>query len=1504
MALVKILQKGNKIDKDALNAELDKQISLYQLKGEDEQKVRGALAKFRDYFASPEGKSFSVDPLTKKYTVTGPNNQQFEGSPDEIHRNWFTGNLQIKNDQDATSVAAAIFDRARTNLATAKTATTESSDIPKVSIGDIHDFAIGPGGYGNETNYGVETAKIKTDEGRQAKFFEIARNAIAAYKKDLAEGAGKIQAKDLNEVNALEDLLKQPNPNWEKVSLAAEKLGWTPSEFLLSSEEKATNQEQVTSDVFKRLGINADTAEALKKYGYTVEDPNWYYDKETEPWFRQLLEANRAHILKNPETGKHIIIKDNALFDSSVSNRFSPGYGYIWRNDPTIGFTMYNPRQAKWQADPYANRNIGRELITNIPNAKVIGWSNQIGTAYAKDPIGHRDFTQTLKVTKDDGSTETWNKISGNTYKDESGAVHEVNITGYGKDTAEIYDATKMFPSIPFVNLGSTRYNITDALEGLKNANPQDVGGKLNEYAKFLKWELLRNPNVKGTPLENDILEVLGKYQDKLTRAKSQGVSIQKDGGKIMFAQRGASFSEYLRKYAPVAGTTTPAPTTSALKMRNISGTWKDENQVEKALDIAAMGGDVLSFVPVLGVAGATTSTLANLAKDWEKHGKVTDWKQLGLNLGFIGASAVGLGGVKSLLKLGKTAETGLDIGKLVEKATKVALKPEERSAIEGISKLSDKLGTKNIAELGEKIKDLSPEEAKKAVDVLSKGSEALRVVKSSTTPILGSQTLGAIQPALEEAAKATEKFASGKFARGALRIGTMVPGVMAAPKVVSTIYNDGIGYTRPEDIENIAMAGSVGTNWVRDLRAVRAISRQASRVGSAAKTTINLSSGPIDVDPSIVPAKLKKSYFGLIKGTDKVNQEASEKFKEDIISNSEKRGNPLSKEQLDELNNLDFTKPENLKKIELIPETKTGAYNLGESAISATGNRNIDIRDYNIALKHLKKSAIKPPKISTPIKEKIKDVKTPKPLKESIFTLDTKSSPSVKKGLENIKVLNRRKSLIKNWEPYGQGVAENKKGGVLKFKDGSNINYTVLNNPSMAYSNLAKNNKFLSYTPVNKVAANWQTKDGKYTPEYINFLKGLDQNWFNQNKDRLNNFLQSQGSNVRVNNLEQLVGSGNTPGWANDYKYGPIHNFMTKEFAAQPMLEVTVYPRKTQGGLANVPIGTGKGVLPVVGKAATWLGKNINATDLANMAMYANTVATNRRAGDIQRMAAEAGRYQLPYMSSAYIRSFSPYSFAAQKQASTVQGTAERMAAATSDINKGMGARLSGTKQASDILFKGTQADQQAIAQAAEAQRQANYKVDAYNLGILGKNRALNAGIDRQIALVGANQAIAQNAALNNLLTMSVRNMDKKKYIQTVSQIPAILNNPDYQAKLADYNKAISDETKQEFYNKYIDSVEAKYKTPFEDSSYGRAWKAKIDAASQPLKKYHDQLNALNISLQYPSWKLGGTISRKEEIEEIKEANERRRKDTEDTYKTILHNNQMMEKSLIKIFK
>ena len=182
MSLVKKLQSGGTVDPNALNIELDNQISQFQLRSKDERRVRDALGKFRDYMSTGD-KSLTVDPVTKQYTLTGQGSEAFQGSPDEIERNWFSGNLKIKDDQDAMSVAAAIYNKALNNVGKAKTTTAgvaTPTEKEKATLGNISDY-ITDSIYGTADNFEADVKNLTDPEQRKQKYLGWANQRLDEY---------------------------------------------------------------------------------------------------------------------------------------------------------------------------------------------------------------------------------------------------------------------------------------------------------------------------------------------------------------------------------------------------------------------------------------------------------------------------------------------------------------------------------------------------------------------------------------------------------------------------------------------------------------------------------------------------------------------------------------------------------------------------------------------------------------------------------------------------------------------------------------------------------------------------------------------------------------------------------------------------------------------------------------------------------------------------------------------------------------------------------------------------------------------------------------------------------------------------------------------------------------------------------------------------------------------------------------------------------------------------
>jgi len=198
---------------------------------------------------------------------------------------------------------------------------------------------------------------------------------------------------------------------------------------------------------------------------------------------------------------------------------------------------------------------------------------------------------------------------------------------------------------------------------------------------------------------------------------------------------------------------------------------------------------------------------------------------------------------------------------------------------------------------------------------------------------------------------------------------------------------------------------------------------------------------------------------------------------------------------------------------------------------------------------------------------------------------------------------------------------------------------------------------------------------------------------------------------------------------------------------------------------------------------------------------MYGNTLATNRRVGDSQRKAA-AEVAMIPFMSQQHIRIDSPYGLLGQKQAGIMRTNANKVASSVADLDKSLGVRLEGENKANVIIDKANLMDVQRIDKLKAMQNDANYKFNAINTEIFGKNRQTLAKAAQSIHLINANQDLANNTALQNLIRANDKNRLARKYNYLEGKFNALAEDPEIKTAVADYKNILSD------------SGQAKYKT------------------------------------------------------------------------------------------
>lgn len=660
------------------------------------------------------------------------------------------------------------------------------------------------------------------------------------------------------------------------------------------------------------------------------------------------------------------------------------------------------------------------------------------------------------------------------------------------------------------------------------------------------------------------------------------GTSIMKHKvGGIIKAQKGIDFKAYQDKLnSTTASTEKTEKTTRGAK--DITGTWKGQDWRENGLDVLSTAGTVASFIPVAGAIGATVTTGADLTKDL-LDGKVDDLGTHILNFGFIGLSLIGLGGVKTLLKLGKTVDKGFDIAKVITKSEKLGkvLTSSEKTALQEIATLNKIHGTKTTQELLKKVVKLDASKKVLADKVIKEGMEALEVVQNASIPLLGSTTLGAATQAvwksIPNSSELLTKLTKNKFVRNSARIAGMTPGLMAAPGVVSTISNDGIEYTRPEDFKAMAIAGSIGKTWYKDFEGIRAIKRQTT-VGTKTKgeTTFKLGDKEFSVDKTIERPKDSK-VLGLNKdklpfqNKEKIalkNEEIDNKLKDELIATLKAEGK-ITEAEMKTLKDL------KLSNVSAIHEVKGDLRILGKGPkVTPNGDRSIDTRDYELAKKYLNDYQGTIPKVTRSPEEvakraaKMKEIKA---LQEKMNNKVKNRDLGAKVNKLKIKLKTKdnestQKSYAKTQEKFNQYRAEVQR--ILKRQQGGIVKHQIPADPGIVrnevlvdYAKIPKNLKH--YIPYGKPT------EFQKTPEWDTFRHNISQQQFLEYLPDLNKHITATKSSVRLtpedyNKFTRLV---------TDNYFGPIQNFVMKKYQATLPVKTEQAPTPTPAVISEKPI-------------------------------------------------------------------------------------------------------------------------------------------------------------------------------------------------------------------------------------------------------------------------------------------------------------------------------------------
>lgn len=1616
MALVKKLEPGGTVDPNLLNDALNEELGSYNLRSKDERKVRDALTRLRD-FSATSGNSFTSDPVAQKFIISGQGSDKFVGSPDDVKSNWFTGNLKINDDQDAMSVAAAIYAGANKRIqGTTSTQTTPTAKT-KINIGNYDDYFVDDI-YGGKEAFRTDFNKLKTDDERKSKYLSGVGQYLSEYESGVGKNTDDYEYADLDKIAALKTALGDGSlGNWDKVVEAAHKLHWNPNHILLNAEDKATitNEEnaakatQTIADL-QTKGLNPNISTPYINAGYSYADqlsPVGFSPEQVEA-FNTFITEKKGFRFQDANGRQFAIDATGKPIQSTGAefNQFNPLTGKAWGGDASTGFTY---GEGKYMASAEDNDAIDKGKGLDIPQFKgqwvTTGFSRKGQDEEHSLLNGNRDYTKYIELTNPYKGKLTLTKDAEGNYTDDKGTAYgKLKISGYNPTSNTEINQWKMptefsniNPSYEYLNPSLRDPKIVEVFGILENPSIEiDANTKntMRELVGSLKQII---STTQDHELKVKSLKTLSALNEKL---KEQQI-VLKEGG-VLKAQEGNKLDAYLTKYAKPSkqsGIQSTVPT----KSRDISGLVRGSTGLDKTILAANLG---MLAPGAAGVAAGLVGTGLEAYRDATDENGWTwgDTGNLALNLGLTAASFVGMGFLKGVTKGTKAA---------VEATKALDMAGDTSKVLKGVAESAK--GTGNVTQVSNAIKGINEFAAGKSIKnlgelaTLAKEDKAVMGHLSVLTGF--SEGLAKNPNIISSLSNITSLATVGKTAK---TVGTgvaLVGGAMnlgGATDALKKVYNGNISDLSLEDVNSLAsvafaakIAGTHAKMKIGKKYGLQATENTPARVeATIGKERVILNDANLIKDKKVDVPFLNR------------NKELKQKF---VDEHNKKIDTQIAAtKDADAIKELQKSKAtiKDVGKIDVIKETNSGfkvkegvdyisdqnrdlqrlgirwanrygmAPNAGRVATSTWGKTKETlfgtptkpvaeaVKEQAAVAKEMKQLG---PHV--PIKPKAKAVKKPLQLKASEFAKKANPKPIVMaEGKNGVYYVPEKQSLqlpgkkqiqipeltkTKNERVFELSAGKTPKkapkkapkktpkklqGGILKYQNASEVPMGPLNRPiwKKGYTNTLDNSgvdyqKGLLMKGQNTFSVPSQAKTGNsyyggvtneliqknWDPEILKSA-GLDPTDVSKWPANASELLQKHVES-RPELFSQLKDqtSPSHDKFGMDWYYTGIKNPSNRVPDMVPM-ESKPMALETKPVVALTPTGTSinAGVSQTPGAINTIWDKmkgGLDSTSIANGLMALNTYGANAWIGDEQRKAISAGLYQLPYMPHQYLRVDKPYSLEANKQAAEVNSQGKRMAASTSDLNQGAAMRFQGLKQANDIITKGQGLDQERMDKIRGMQIESNAGVDSYNTQTLGKNRGLTGEAMQKIHLVNANQRNAQNTVTNNWLTAWDKNYGLNQYKQNMAKYFDMTNDPQLKSLSDEYTdfagekgqantKALYEANKAN-YDKTALHSGTPYPT-FENSKEYKTWQEqsgkKLDFLKTQMKPMEKAQQQLNLDQQMLYFKKGGGLTKEQkiDIDNAKFNNIKRLKETELTYKAIMHNNEMLQKALIKVFK
>lgn len=310
--------------------------------------------------------------------------------------------------------------------------------------------------------------------------------------------------------------------------------------------------------------------------------------------------------------------------------------------------------------------------------------------------------------------------------------------------------------------------------------------------------------------------------------------------------------------------------------------------------------------------------------------------------------------------------------------------------------------------------------------------------------------------------------------------------------------------------------------------------------------------------------------------------------------------------------------------------------------------------------------------------------------------------------------------------------------------------------------------------------------------------------------------------------------------------------------------------------------------------------GFSLNSKDLAdviNVGLYANALSNINKNYRLTNRALSEQMVRQSLLKQPNVRIVTPNISASDEQVAKANTTANRVANSIADIDKALGYRAQVAKNVGELEAKTKLGAAQQTEQQLAKVQDMRMKIDQANTQIENANKGRIADIMSKFHQNAINANVQKNNEFNKFLTASLQNVKVKEQYKNFKDVIDFQSNPEFIGLNKEYQQLLKD--------KYDFNIRLKDDPSLANSQEAKNLELREKVNESKLTDALSKLNSLKVKTQYSAFMAnGGSLKEKVTLENIKQYNRKELEELKQYYKQLLKNDDLLLKSLIKIFK